>query len=172
MTSQTWLTTDEVDQPVWKHWMIVTVPDEVKTSTGLLVHLGRSATASNPPNKVDPLTSQLALGSNSVVTELKMIPNQPLVFNGEKRKRQGRLDDRLYVGQVPAHRRPEVAGPAADDQGRGAGDGHDHRHFAPANEGGKLEVDKFMVCGGSKRGWTTWTTACRRRAAWWPSCRS
>src|SRR5580704_15397958 len=36
MTSQSWLTTAEVDRPVWKHWMILCKPDEVKTSKSLL----------------------------------------------------------------------------------------------------------------------------------------
>src|SRR4051812_22628817 len=29
MTSQTWLTTNEVDRTLWKHWMTITRPDNV-----------------------------------------------------------------------------------------------------------------------------------------------
>ena len=36
MTSQTWLTTKEVDRPVWTHWVILVKPDEVKSTKGLL----------------------------------------------------------------------------------------------------------------------------------------
>src|SRR5205085_3036905 len=36
MTSQAYLTTNEVDRPIWKHWMIITKPNEVRSSTGLL----------------------------------------------------------------------------------------------------------------------------------------
>src|SRR5690348_2165399 len=36
MTSQTWRSTGEVDRNVWRHWMILVKPDEVKTSKSLL----------------------------------------------------------------------------------------------------------------------------------------
>src|SRR3954471_7351108 len=42
MTSQQYLTTNEVDRPIWKHWMTITRPAEVKSSTGLLFISGGS----------------------------------------------------------------------------------------------------------------------------------
>src|SRR5690242_12750571 len=36
MTSQQYLTTNEVDKPIWKHYMTIIKPDLVTTSTGLL----------------------------------------------------------------------------------------------------------------------------------------
>src|SRR5690348_14795754 len=42
MTSQTWMSAKEVDRPVWKHWLVIVVPDHVKTSTALLFINGGS----------------------------------------------------------------------------------------------------------------------------------
>ena len=36
MTSQAWLTTNEVDRPLWKHWLTIVRPDKVSSSTSLL----------------------------------------------------------------------------------------------------------------------------------------
>jgi len=36
MTSQAWLTTNEVDRPLWKHWVIIVKPNTVTNSKSLL----------------------------------------------------------------------------------------------------------------------------------------
>ena len=36
MTSQAWLTTNEVDRPLWKHWLLVVKPDSVTSAKSLL----------------------------------------------------------------------------------------------------------------------------------------
>src|SRR5690242_18954359 len=33
LTSQTWRTADEVDKPVWTHWLTVVRPDQVRAGT-------------------------------------------------------------------------------------------------------------------------------------------
>src|SRR5512138_3297514 len=37
MTSQAWLTTNEVDRPVWQHWMNIVVPKGATGPTALLL---------------------------------------------------------------------------------------------------------------------------------------
>src|SRR5262249_34196198 len=36
MTSQSWLTTNEVDRPLWKHWLVIVKPETVTSSKSLL----------------------------------------------------------------------------------------------------------------------------------------
>ena len=36
LTSQTWRTAEEVDRPVWKHWLMVVRPKDVVSKTGFL----------------------------------------------------------------------------------------------------------------------------------------
>src|ERR1041385_7125849 len=93
MTSQAWLTTNEVDRPLWQHWMTIVKPDEVISTKSLLL-IGGGGNGGNPPNGADGNLIQIALATKSVVSELKMVPNQPLVFAGET---QGRKEDSLIA---------------------------------------------------------------------------
>jgi PhoPQ-activated pathogenicity-related protein len=157
MTSQTYLTPEEVDHTVWRHWMVMTVPDEVKTNVGLLFISGGSIDSS-APDKVDPLTSNLAKGSGSVVTELKGVPNQAVTFKGETRKRSE--DSLIAYTWDKFLRTGDPKWPARLPMTKSAVRALDTiTAFCGSEEGGKKTVDKFVVCGGSKRGWTTWTTA-------------
>lgn len=157
MVSQKWLTSEEVDRPIWKHWLRITKPEEVKTSLGLL-YISGGSNGGGPPGKIDPLTARLAKGSSSIVTELKMIPNQPLVFKGETR---GRKEDALIAYTWDKFLRTgESKWPARLPMTKAAVRAMDTiTSFCAGDEVGKIDVDKFVVCGGSKRGWTTWTTA-------------
>lgn len=157
MTSQSWLTENEVDRPVWKHWMILSKPDEVKHTKGLL-YISGGGNGGDPPTKADPMTTQLAKASKSIVTELKMVPNQPLTFAGEK---HGRKEDSLIAYTWDKFLRTgDSKWPARLPMTKAAVRAMDTiTSFCATEEVGKHTVDQFMVCGGSKRGWTTWTTA-------------
>ena len=157
MVSQSWLTTKEVDRPLWKHWVIITKPDEVKTSIGML-YISGGGNDSSPPDKIEQLTAQLAKGSHSIVTELKMVPNQPLVFAGETRRRSE--DSFIAYTWRKFLETGDPKWPARLPMTKSAVRAMDTvTAFCASQEGGKHTVDKFFVCGGSKRGWTTWTTA-------------
>jgi PhoPQ-activated pathogenicity-related protein len=157
MTSQTWLTAREVDKPIWKHWLIVVVPDQVKTSTALLFIDGGSNTRAAPQSG-DKALALAAVATGSVVVDLKGVPSEPLVFSDETRSRTEdgiiaytwdkflRTGDERWPLRLPM---TKSAVRAMDTV----------QAFCKSEPGGNVKVDSFVVAGGSKRGWTTWTTA-------------
>ena len=48
LTSQRWLTEQEVEQPLWKHWLVVVTPEKVTSDVGLLFISG-GRNDRNPP---------------------------------------------------------------------------------------------------------------------------
>jgi PhoPQ-activated pathogenicity-related protein len=157
MTSQAWLTTNEVDRPIWKHWLNIVKPDVVDSTKSLLLISG-GRNGGKPPKGADPETIQIALATKSVVTELKMIPNQPLVFAGET---EGRVEDSLIAYTWDKYLRTgDPKWPARLPMTKAAVRAMDTiTSFCGSAEGGSIRMDGFVVAGGSKRGWTTWTTA-------------
>src|SRR5437588_2524483 len=157
MTSQAWLTTNEVDRPLWKHWVIIVKPDTVTSSKSLLFISG-GANNGKAPTSADGNMSRIALATKSVVTELKMVPNQPLVFAGET---EGRTEDSLIAYSWDKFLRTgDAKWPARLPMTKAAVRAMDTvTTFCGSAEGGNVKVDGFVVAGGSKRGWTTWTTA-------------
>lgn len=149
LTSQEWRSPAEVNHPIWTHWLNIIKPDHVTTSTGFLYINGGSNKA-GPPPAPDPMLAILATTTHTVVAELRMVPNEPLVFAGETRLRSEdaivaytwdkflRGGDDYWPLRLPM---TKAAVRAMDTVSAIA------------------KVDKFVVAGGSKRGWTTWTTA-------------
>ncbi len=157
MTSQSWLTTNEVNRTLWKHWMTITKPDTVSSSTGLLF-IGGGSNGREAPKDADEKMVRIALATHSIVTELRMVPNQPLVFvgDGEKRSEDSliaycwdkylRTGDERWPTRLPMTKSAVRAMDTVTS-------------FCASKEGGEVPVNSFVVAGGSKRGWTTWTTA-------------
>ncbi len=157
MTSQQYLTEAAVNHPVWKHWLVIIKPDVVKTSTGLLYinggSLGRPA-----PDKADLELSEIAVATGAVVADLHGVPNEPLIFAGETHERSEdaiiaytwdkflRTGDEKWPARLPMTK----AAVRAMDATSG---------FLASEAGGKVVVDKYVLAGESKRGWTAWTTA-------------
>ena len=165
MTSQTWLGPQEVDRPEWTHWLVVVVPRKVTSSIGLLF-IGGGKNSDAAPVAADPTLARIARNSSAVAAELRMVPNQPLLFRGERHARSEdsliayAWDRFLRTGQarwLPRLPMTKAAVRAMDTV----------TEFLRSEAGGGVTLDRFVVCGGSKRGWTAWTTAAvdRRVAA-------
>ncbi len=157
MTSQRWLTEAEIDKPLWKHWVTIVRPREVKGSTGFLFITG-GANDSKIPAKIDASLVETAISTGSVVAELRMVPNQPIHFIGAPKPTYEdasiaftwdkflKTGDEKWPMRLPMTKAAVRAMDAVTQ-------------FLATEAGGQTVVDKFVVAGASKRGWTTWTTA-------------
>jgi PhoPQ-activated pathogenicity-related protein len=158
MISQQWLTEKEVDKPIWKHWVSIIKPDNVASETALLF-IGGGSNERPAPDRVDNNLVRVARETKSIVAELRMVPNQPLVFAGETK---GRTEDSLIAYTWDKFLRTgDERWPARLPMTKAAVRALDTiTAFCSSDEAGtKTKIDKFVVAGGSKRGWTTWTTA-------------
>jgi PhoPQ-activated pathogenicity-related protein len=156
LKSQTWRSPDEVDRTLWQHWLIIAKPDGAKSDTALLFIAG-GRNGGDPPKERNDRVTKLALGSQSVVATLLMVPNQPLVFHKDGKQRVE--DDLIAYTWTQFFKTGDPTWPARNAMVKSAVRAMDTITALMASEqGGRLKVDKFVVAGGSKRGWTTWLT--------------
>lgn len=157
MVSQNWLTPGEVNRTEWRHWLLIVKPDEVKHTAALLGIAGGN-NESKPPAGAEKLFTGMAVKTKSVVAELRMTPNQPLSFDGESRRR---TEDALIAYTWKKYLETgDERWPARLPMTKAAVRAMDAvTQFMASPAGGGLKVDKYVVTGGSKRGWTTWTAA-------------
>jgi PhoPQ-activated pathogenicity-related protein len=157
MTSQAWRTAAEVNHPIWKHWITIIKPDEVKSTTGFLFITGGSINE-KAPDKPSPMNVDTAMSSHSVVAEIRGIPNEPLVFTEEGKPRTE--DGIIAYTWAKFMKTGDETWPLRMPMTKACVRAMDTvTAFVATPQGGGLKVDKFVVAGGSKRGWTTWTTA-------------
>jgi PhoPQ-activated pathogenicity-related protein len=156
LKSQTWRKPPEVDRAVWQHWLVVVKPDTVKHATAFL-SIGGGRNGTPPPDGPSPQSVNMAKTTNSVVAELRMVPNQPLVLNGDGKPRSE--DDLLAYGWVKYMETGDPLWITRLAMVKSAVRAMDTVTALLASElGGKVDVKDFVVAGGSKRGWTTWLT--------------
>ncbi|MCB9768408.1 MAG: PhoPQ-activated pathogenicity [Candidatus Omnitrophica bacterium] len=162
MISQKWRSEDEVDRVLWQHWVTILKPDDLASDTALLF-IGGGSNGKEPPNKVDDMLVKIAMGTKSVVVALGMIPNEPLHFKDEfmdKYKEKGRTEDELISFTWDKYLKTgDPTWPARLPMTKAVVRAMDTvTLFLESEQGGGVTVDKFTIAGGSKRGWTTWTT--------------
>jgi len=159
MESQNWLSTKEVKDPLWWHWLKVIVPAEVEHSTGMLFIGGGSRKSKQPTSATEEFV-QTAILTKSIVAELHNVPNQPVEFVGDDYG--PRVEDEL----IAYGWRKFLEGGAKDEDVKWLARTGMTTAAARAMDilqefsWGELQkaLDGFVVAGASKRGWTTWTT--------------
>ena len=156
LTSQHWLTEAEVDRTVWQHWLTLSIPAAVTSDTAMLF-IGGGRNGGEPPAQASARMNAIAQATRTVVAELGMVPNQPLTFHDDG---QPRGEDDLigyawdqYLASGDARWAPRNAMVKSAVRTMDT-----VTAYMASEDGGQLTVDRFVVAGGSKRGWTTWLT--------------
>ncbi len=157
LTSQQYRTEAEISHSLWKHWLTIIKPDEVRSSTAFLFISGGSVTA-KAPEKPDSVALEIALSSHSVTVALNGIPNEPVTFAGEDKSRNE--DGIITHTWVKFMQTGDETWPLRLPMTKAAVRAMDTvTAFLATPAGGNVKIDHFYVGGASKRGWTTWTTA-------------
>ena len=152
LTSQTWRTAQEVDRPVWKHWLTIVQPAQVKHRQALLF-IGGGSNSNPAPTAIPERAARMALDTNTIVAELGMVPNQPLRFADSPER--ARVEDDLIAYTRVKHFTTQddtwLVRLAMVKSGVRALDAI--QEFMKTRS---VAIDRFVVSGGSKRGWTAW----------------
>jgi PhoPQ-activated pathogenicity-related protein len=154
MVSQTWRTKEDVDRTEWRHWLTLSIPETVESDTAMLF-IGGGYNGEGP--RSNKRTDAIARATNSVVAMLGMVPNQRLMFHDDGVKRTE--DDLIGYTWDQFLKTGDPTWPARNPMVKSAVRAMDTITAVMASEhGGGHQVDRFVVAGGSKRGWTTWLT--------------
>jgi PhoPQ-activated pathogenicity-related protein len=185
MTSQRWLTEAEVERPLWTHWLTVIRPSApaasrgsspagsnapapqttggdgglLKSDIGFLFITGGSLDK-DPPVRPPAWLVEIARDTGTVTAELRLVPNQPVVFKDDPTHKPRREDDFIAYTWDHFVRTGDERWPARLPMTKSAVRAMDAiAAFSSSQQGGGSAVKRFVVSGASKRGWTTWTTA-------------
>jgi PhoPQ-activated pathogenicity-related protein len=159
MTSQRWLTEKEVERPLWTHWITVVRPAQVKSDVGLLFITGGSLER-KPPSRPPGWLVDLAKDTGTVAAELRLVPNQPVVFMDDPARKPRDEDDFIAYTWDKYLRTGDEKWPARLPMTKSAVRAMDAiGEFTATAPGGAPKTARFVVSGASKRGWTAWTTA-------------
>lgn len=157
LTSQQWLTEAEVDRPIWKHRLLLTVPHQLHASGIGFLYISGGSNRGEPRTAASALVNQIALSTGMVVAELHQVPNQPLVFHDDGVPRYE--DDLIAYAWAHYLKHGDPKWLPRNAMVKSAVRAMDvMTAFMASHRDGQFPLDKFAVGGGSKRGWTTWMT--------------
>jgi len=150
LTSQTW------HGIPWKHYMLVAIPNVLSSPDHALLIIEGSAIGQKPADMHKMLVSMLANGSGMCVALLLQVPNQPLLGNGNN---EGYVEDAL-IGEslLKAIETKDATWSLLFPMAKSAVKAMDAVQALLKKEK-EIGIDKFIIGGASKRGWTTWMTA-------------
>jgi PhoPQ-activated pathogenicity-related protein len=153
LTSQNW------HGIVWKHYVLVAVPNEVKHKQHGLLYITGGRTGSKPSKKSEiTAISLLAVQAGMPVAVLFQVPNQPLdIRNTAKSPNDWVEDNLLSESLIKAMETKDLTWAIHLPMTKSVIKAMDClQQFYKRDY--SLDVQKFIVGGASKRGWTTWLT--------------
>jgi PhoPQ-activated pathogenicity-related protein len=155
LTSQTWRKEGETDRLEWHHWLTLTIPKDEASDTALLL-IGGGKNGQPAPKGPSDRARKAALATKSIVVELGQVPNQPLVFEGDGKRRSE--DDLVAKSMLQCLKTGDQTWLAQFAMTKSAVRAMDAAQEA-VQKYGFPEIRQFVVAGASKRGWTTWLSA-------------
>ncbi|UJR29021.1 hypothetical protein I4U23_010238 [Adineta vaga] len=158
MTSQQWFDSSFSTQPIWWHYLTITVPKVIRRSKTAFLLIDGGSNKDSPPTGSS--LASLAGLSGSIVATVRQIPNQSIRFLSDPTN-SFRSEDSLigwtwrrYIETNGSDPRVLLRFPMTKAVVRAM----DAVEQFLQEE--KLPVpEEFVLGGASKRGWTTWTSA-------------
>jgi len=159
ITSQTWLNPTDSNRYVWYHWLSLCVPDKISPFHTGFLYLDGGSTGDSPPDEMWPLAYLLCVASNTVVGYLNQVPDEPILFTGDpKHKNRGEDAIIAYTWKHFLNNTSEPYWLLRMPMTKSVVKTLDTIQAVTSTIPNIPTVEKFIVAGASKRGWTTWTT--------------
>ncbi|CAF3924773.1 unnamed protein product, partial [Adineta steineri] len=158
MTSQQWFDDSFSTQPIWWHYVTITVPKVIRRSKTAFLMIDGGSNNNSPPT--GDITTELAVISGSITASVRQIPNQNIRFLSDPTN-SFRNEDSLiawtwkkFMDTNGSDPRVLLRFPMTKAVVRAM---DTVQQFL---EQERLVVpQEFVIGGASKRGWTAWTAA-------------
>ena len=157
LRSQTWRSASEVQKPLWEHALIVIRPKKLKFHKALL-NVSNGNSRDPLPSEAGDLWLKAAVETQSVVAQIRNVPNQPIVYfnDGEERFEDNSVAYSWEKAMATHDPTWNVRLPAVKSVVRAM---DTIQSLLSSQEGKHFDIDEFIVMGESKRGLTTWLSA-------------
>jgi len=161
VTTGVWLTPTDSSTYLQTHWLQMCVPDGLDDPSVAYIYMdgGRNGPFTSPPNDLDFTIYIPCVEAKTISLGLYQIPNSPVVYQGDP-SQKSRTEDAIiawtwahyinntlepdWLARMPMTKAGVLAMDAA-------------QQFWDTIRGDLPTLDKFVIGGASKRGWTAWT---------------
>lgn len=166
MTSQKWMDESLVSKSVWWHMVGIAIPDEIKDleRAWAFTEGGSNRESTEPPPFDDPfctLSAALSTNTGLIGGFILQNPNSPIVFADDPTQRS-RSEDRLIAWTWRSYLNnpdPDINIVARMPMTKSHKRGLDIIRDVAKEKVPETNIDKFIVTGASKRGWTAMSLA-------------